>query len=80
MSFISWVQSPSAVILQPKKIMSVTVPMVFPFLCHEVIGSDHEWKVFFFLFQAATDSSGNLTTIYNIVAMGKCVSSSKHWE
>ena len=36
--------------------------------------------VFFFLFQAATDSLGNLTTIYNIVAMGKCVSSSKHWE
>lgn len=34
-------------------------------------------RYFFFLFQAATDSSGNLTTIYNIVAMGKCVSSSK---
>lgn len=24
--------------------------------------------------------SDNLTTIYNIVAMGKCVPSSKHWE
>ena len=34
--FISWLQSPSAVILQPKKIKSVTVSTVFLSLCHEV--------------------------------------------
>ena len=41
--FISWLQSPSAVILEPKKIKSVTVSIVPPCICHEVMGSDgHE--------------------------------------
>ena len=35
---ISWLQSPSAVILEPKK-MSVTVFTVSPSVCHEVMGS-----------------------------------------
>ena len=34
---ISWLQSPSAVILEPKKIKSVTVSTVSPSLCHEVM-------------------------------------------
>ena len=34
---ISWLQSPSAVILEPKKTKSVTVS---PFICHEVKGLD----------------------------------------
>ena len=37
---ISWVQSPSAVILEPKKIKSVTVSIVSPSICHEVMGLD----------------------------------------
>ena len=37
---ISWPQSPSAVILEPKKIKSVTVSIVSPSVCHEVIGPD----------------------------------------
>ena len=37
---ISWLQSPSAVILEPKKIKSVTVSIAFPFICHEVMGPD----------------------------------------
>ena len=37
---ISWLQSPSAVILQPKKIKSVTVFIVSPSICHEVMGPD----------------------------------------
>ena len=37
---ISWLQSPSAVILEPKKIKSVTVSIVSPFICHEVMGMD----------------------------------------
>ena len=37
---ISWLQSPSAVILEPKKIKSVTVSIVFPSICHEVMGQD----------------------------------------
>ena len=35
---ISCVQSPSAVILEPKKIKSVTVSIVSPSICHEVMG------------------------------------------
>ena len=37
---ISWLQSPSAVILEPKKIKSATVPTVSPSICHEVMGPD----------------------------------------
>ena len=37
---ISWLQSPSAVILKPKKIKSVTVSIICPFICHEVMGTD----------------------------------------
>jgi len=37
---ISRQQSPSAVILEPKKIKSVTVSIVSPSICHEVTGPD----------------------------------------
>ena len=33
---ISWLQSPSAVILEPQKIKSLTVSIVSPSICHEV--------------------------------------------
>ena len=39
---ISWLQSPPAVILEPKKIKSVTVSIVSPSICHEVMGPDGE--------------------------------------
>ena len=35
---ISWLQSPSAVILEPPKIKSATVSTVSPSICHEVMG------------------------------------------
>ena len=34
---ISWLQLPSAVILEPKKIKSVTVSIVSPSICHETM-------------------------------------------
>ena len=37
---ISWLQSPSAVVLEPKKIKSVTVSIVSPSVYHEVMGPD----------------------------------------
>ena len=37
---ISWLQSPSAVIFEPKKIKSDTVSTVSPSICHEVMGPD----------------------------------------
>ena len=43
---ISWLQSPSAVILEPKKIKSLTVYTVSPSICHEVMGPDAMILVF----------------------------------
>ena len=43
---ISWLQSPSAVILEPQKIKSVTISTVSPFICHEVMGADAVILVF----------------------------------
>ena len=37
---ISWLQSPSVVILEPQNIKSVTVSIVSPSICHEVMGPD----------------------------------------
>ena len=37
---ISWLQSPFIVILEPKKIKSVTVSTVSPSICYEVMGPD----------------------------------------
>ena len=37
---ISWLRSSSTVILEPKEIMSLTVFIVFPSICHEVMGPD----------------------------------------
>ena len=37
---ISWLQSPSAVILEPIKIKSATVSTMSPSICHEVMGPD----------------------------------------
>ena len=43
---ISWLQSPSAVILEPPKIKSVTVSIVSPSICHEVMEPDAMILVF----------------------------------
>ena len=43
---ISWLQSPSAVILEPKKIKYLTVYIVSPSICYEVTGPDGMILVF----------------------------------
>ena len=43
---ISWVQSPSVVILEPKKMKSATVSTVSPSIYHEVMGPDAMILVF----------------------------------
>ena len=43
---ISWLQSPSAVILEPKKIKPVTISIVSPSIYHEVMGLDAMILVF----------------------------------
>ena len=46
---ISWLQSPSAMILEPRKIKSATVSTVSPSICHEVMGPDAMILVFWML-------------------------------
>ena len=43
---ITWLQSPLAEILEPKKIKSVTVSIVSPSICHEVTGTNAMVLVF----------------------------------
>ena len=43
---ISWLQSPSAVILEPKKLKSLTVSIVSPTICHEMMGPGARSLVF----------------------------------
>ena len=43
---VSWLHSPSAVILEPPKIKSLTVSIVSPCICHEVMGPDAMILVF----------------------------------
>ena len=43
---ISWLQSPSAVILEPPQIKSLTFPTVSLSICHEVMGPDAMILVF----------------------------------
>ena len=46
---ISWLESPSAVILEPRKIKSVTVSIVSPSICHEVTRPDAMFLFFWML-------------------------------
>ena len=57
---ISWLQSPSAVILEPKKIKSLTVS---PSICHEIMGPDAMILVFWMLSFKPTFSLYSLTLI-----------------
>ena len=63
---ISWLQSLSAVTLEPKKIKSVTVYTVFPSICHEVMGPDAMILVFWMLNFKPTFSLSSFTFIKNL--------------
>ena len=43
---ISWLQSPSAVIVEPPKLKSVTVSIVSPYICHDAMGPDAMTLIF----------------------------------
>ena len=58
---ISWLQSLSAVILESKKIKSVTVSTVSPSICHEVMGPDAMILVFWMLSFKPTFSLSSFT-------------------
>ena len=58
---ISWLQSPSAVILEPQKIKSATVSTVSTSICHEVMGPDAMILVFWMLSFKPTFSLSSFT-------------------
>ena len=60
---ISWLQSASAVILEPPKIKSVTVSIVSPSICYEVMGPDAIIFVFWMLSFKSTFSLSSFTFI-----------------
>ena len=60
---ISWLQPPSAVILEPQKIKSVTVSTDSPSICHEVMEPDAMIFVFWMLSFKPTFSLSSFTFI-----------------
>ena len=60
-SLISWLQSPSTVILEPPKINPDTVSTVSPSICHEVMGPDAMIFVFWMLSYKPTFSLSTFT-------------------
>ena len=60
---ISWLQSPSAVILKPRKIKSDTVSAVYPSISHELMGPDAMIFVFWMLSFKPTFSLSSFTFI-----------------
>ena len=67
---ISWLQSPSAVILEPNKIRSVTVSIVSPSICLEVMGPDTVILVFWMLsFKSAFHSPLSLSSWGSLVPL-----------
>ena len=63
---ISWVQSPSAVILEPPKIQSVIVCTVSPSICHEMMGPDAMILVFLMLSFKPTFALSSYTFIQRL--------------
>ena len=60
---ISWLQSPSAVIFEPKKIKFVTASIISPYICHEVMRLDAMLFVFQMLSFKPAFSLSSLTFI-----------------
>ena len=67
---ISWLQSPSAVILEPKEIKSVAVSTVSPSISHEVMGPDA--MIFIFLMLSFKPTS----SLYSFIFIKRLFSSS----
>ena len=66
---ISWLQSPSAVILEPKKIKSLTVSIVSPSICREVMGPDAVILAFWMMSFKATFLLSSVTFIKRLFSL-----------
>ena len=74
---ISWLRSPSAVILEPRKVKSVTASTFAPSVCHEVMGQDAMTLVFWilsfkpaFLLSLSPSSRGFLVPLHFLPLQG----------
>ena len=81
---ISWLQSSSTVILEHKKIKSVTVSIVSPSICHEVMGPDEMIFVFWMLSVQPSFSFSSFTFIKTLFSFSslsaiRVVSSAYCW-
>ena len=81
---ISWLQLPSAVILEPRKIKSLTVSIVSPSICHKVMGSDVMSLVFWMLSFKPTFSLSSFSFIKVLFSSSslsaiRVVSSAGYW-
>ena len=89
---ISWLQSPSAVIWEPRKIKSDTVSAISPSTCHAVMGPDAMIFVFWmlsfkppfslssFTFIKGFFSSSSLMQVMSFVYLWVSVASSVKWN
>ena len=63
---ISWLQSPSSVILEPPKVKSATVSTVSPSICYEMMGLDAKILVFWMLsFKPTTEFTRSCQIIFH---------------
>ena len=82
---ISWLQSPSTVILEPPKIKSATVSTVSPSICHQVMGPDAMILVFWMLSFKPTFSLSSFTFInrlfnYTVQQSHSLVFTQRNWS
>ena len=82
---ISWLLSPSAVILESKKIKSDTVSFVSPTICYEVMGLDSMILVFLMLSFKPDFSLSSFTFIKRLISSSslyatRMVSSAYYWD
>ena len=77
---ISWLKSPSAVILEPRKIKSATVSTVSPSICQEVMGPDAMILVFWMLSFKATFSLSSFTFIKRLFSSSSLCAKVQCWK
>ena len=65
---ISWVQSPSEVILEPKKIQFLTVSTISSSICHEMMGPDAMILAFWMLSFKPTFSLSSFTFMKRLLS------------
>ena len=81
---ISWLQSPSAWFWRPPKIKSVSVSIVSPYICHEVMGLDAMILVFWMLNFKPTFSLSTFTFIKRLFRSSsldsrQCIKKQRHY-